>query len=57
VAGGLAGYDDGFGGVEYGFGGGVQIRLGDKSSHASFGIAAAVSGSTYTARIQARIGG
>ena len=40
AAGGLAGYDDGYGGVEYGFGGGAQFRIGDKYNHTSVGIAA-----------------
>ncbi|VAV99789.1 hypothetical protein MNBD_ALPHA05-282, partial [hydrothermal vent metagenome] len=56
AAGGLAAYDDGYGGTKWGFGGGAQFRLGSRR-HTSVGIAAATSGSTYTARAQFRIGG
>ena len=57
AAGGFSAYDDGFGGVKYGFGGGAQFRIGGKGSHVSGGVAGAVSGGTYTARVQLRIGG
>ena len=49
MAGGLGGYDDGFGG-------GGQFRA-KKGSHTSFGLLGAVSDSANTVRIQGRIGG
>ena len=56
VAGGVSVYDDGFGGSEVGFGGGLQFR-GNTSDPWSVGIVGSVSGGTYSGRLQARIGG
>ena len=56
VAGGVALYDDGFGGSETGFGGGVQWRSGT-SDNWSVGAAGSVAGGAYSVRVQARIGG
>lgn len=57
TSGGISAYDDGFGGIEYGFGGGVQLRLGDEASHMSFGLLGSVSGDTQAVRLQLRLGG
>ena len=56
IAGGLSAYDDGFGGVETGFGGGIQIRS-KPSDNWSFGLAGGLTPNTQTVRVQARIGG
>ena len=56
AAGGLSLYDDGFGGTETGFGGGVQIRS-SKEDPWSVGIAGALTPNTVSVRLQARIGG
>lgn len=56
VAGGISLYDDGFGGSETGFGGGVQFRS-STSDNWSVGAAGSVAGGTYSVRVQARIGG
>ena len=56
VAGGLSLYDDGFGGSETGFGGGVQFRSSTSDSW-SVGAAGSVAGGAYSVRVQARIGG
>ena len=56
IAGGLSAYDDGFGGVETGFGGGIQIRS-KPSDNWSFGLAGGLTPNTQTIRVQARIGG
>ena len=56
IAGGIAGYDDGFGRVQVGFGGGIQLR-GSTSDNWSVGVAGAVSGGAGAIRLQGRIGG
>jgi len=56
VAGGIAAFDDGFGSVEVGFGGGVQVRS-STSDKWSVGVAGAVSGGAGAIRLQGRIGG
>lgn len=56
IAGGLALYDDGFGGSETGFGGGIQMRS-SKSDKWSVGISGALSGDAGVVRLQGRIGG
>ena len=56
LAGGLSLYDDGFGGSEVGFGGGVQFR-GSTSDAWSVGLVGSASGGTYSGRVQARFGG
>ena len=56
ISGGLAGYDDGFGSIQVGFGGGLQIR-GSTSDNWSVGIAGAASGGAGVIRLQGRIGG
>lgn len=56
IAGGLALYDDGFGGSETGFGGGVQIRS-STSDKWSVGLSGALSGDAGVVRLQGRIGG
>jgi len=56
ISGGLAGYDDGFGRVQVGFGGGIQLR-GSTSDNWSVGVAGAVSGGAGVIRLQGRIGG
>lgn len=56
IAGGLSAYDDGFGGVETGFGGGFQVRS-KPSDTWSFGVAAGITPDTRVVRIQGRIGG
>ena len=55
ISGGVASYDDGFGGNEFGFGGGIQLR-GKASDKWSVGLAGALSGESSIVRIQARIG-
>jgi len=56
LAGGIAGYDDGFGGTEAGFGAAFDFRP-SKTSNFTFGLAGATSGGTYAVRVQGRIGG
>ncbi len=56
IAGGLALYDDGYGGSETGFGGGIQMR-GSKSDKWSVGLSGALSGDAAVVRLQGRIGG
>ena len=56
VSGGLALYDDGFGGTETGFGGGIQIRNSTEAPW-SGGLTGAVSGDAAVVRLQGRIGG
>lgn len=56
IAGGLALYDDGFGGTETGFGGGIQMRS-SKSDKWSVGLSGALSGDAGVVRLQGRIGG
>jgi len=56
VAGGISMYDDGYGGAETGFGGGVQFRS-STSDNWSVGAAGSVAGGAYSLRVQARIGG
>ena len=56
VAGGFSLYDDGSGGSETGFGGGVQIRSSTEDPW-SVGIAGAFTSNTGSVRLQARFGG
>ena len=56
AAGGVSLYDDGAGGSETGFGGGVQFRSSTEDNW-SVGAAGSVSGGAYSVRVQARIGG
>jgi len=56
IAGGFSLYDDGFGGTETGFAGGLQIRLSTTDKW-SVGVAGALSGAAATVRLQGRIGG
>ena len=56
IAGGVSAYDDGFGGVETGFGGGIQLRS-KPSDNWSLGFATAITPNTQVVRVQARIGG
>ena len=56
IAGGLSGYDDGFGGTEVGFGAAFDFRPSTDSNF-TLGLAGATSGGTYAVRAQARIGG
>ena len=56
AAGGVSLYDDGFGGSETGFGGGVQFRSSTEDNW-SVGAAGSVAGGAYSVRVQARIGG
>ena len=56
VAGGFSAYNDGFGGTEVGFGGGVQFRA-KKTNKWSVGLAGARSGRATVGRVQLRIGG
>ena len=55
IAGGLATYDDGYGGAETSFGGGLQYRR-STSDRWSIGVAGAVSGDVTILRVQGRIG-
>ena len=56
IAGGVSLYDDGYGGSEVGFGGGIQMR-GNTSDNWSMGLSGALSGDAAVVRLQARIGG
>jgi len=56
IAGGLALYDDGYGGSEVGFGGGIQMR-NKTSDKWSVGVSASLSGEAAVVRVQGRIGG
>ena len=56
IAGGFSVYDDGFGGTETGFGGGIQLRS-STSDKWSVGVTGAFSGSASAVRFQARLGG
>ena len=56
IAGGFSVYDDGFGGTETGFGGGIQLRS-STSDKWSVGVTGAFSGSASAVRLQARLGG
>ena len=56
VAGGISGYDDGYGGVEYGFGGGVQFRSSAQDNW-SLGASLGTAQDSVSFRIQGRIGG
>ena len=55
IAGGLSLYDDGFGGSETGFGGGLQMR-GSSQDRWAVGVAGAITPNTYTVRVQGRLG-
>ena len=56
VAGGVALYDDGYGGSEVGFGGGIQVR-NKTSDKWSVGLSGSISGEAAVVRVQGRIGG
>ena len=56
LAGGVALYDDGFGGARTGFGGGLQMRS-STSDKWSVGIAAGITPKANVVRVQGRIGG
>lgn len=56
ISGGFAHYNDGYGGTETGFGGGLQIR-NKTSDKWSVGVSGALSGEATVVRVQGRIGG
>jgi len=56
ISGGISAYDDGFGGLETGFGGGIQLR-GKPSDPWAVGVVGAFSGNTSVMRIQGTFGG
>ena len=56
IAGGLGAYDDGYGGAEVAFGGGLQLRSSTEDRW-SVGVAAGLSKNTQVVRLQARFGG
>ena len=56
LAGGISAYDDGAGGSEVGFGGGLQVRS-KASDPWAIGVAGTFAGDVVALRLQGRIGG